>query len=396
MKKIISALLTVSLSVFVSVSCDNRRGSGWEAIRFVGEAVADTNPTVLGMLRNFDERRTEGTIAVIGEVRRGAALADGFLSGDNYDNVDGRTAPDGLPDFAGETVAVLLDEVNSPYGGTMTGEGELKLREVTVRNALMALDTMVRTTPYDRENLVWKAPAKVIVLSSPLMSEFGYYDLDTLCRIECKDVPVISPVHAMMKQAFASHGDTVNIGVWSDRTMLGSGAYRSVFDRMMTKERAASTLTEFCPDTTGFAGDRLLRFLEMYRRAGAGRRLDVLLIDDPDAGRPQLEARLKEIRRAESFSMMNYNELLSPEFEFIDVTEAVQSECYRLMRERNLFTHYVAAPKVSFYQTIVDEEHPGDAPYTLIELNGRYLDRDTKQFLEANSTAYRDYVSNQY
>lgn len=396
-KQILQAIAALFLLPAVT-SCGSRTVQTHDTIPFVKEALTDTSASVLGMLRAFDSRRTEGAIAVVGETYKAVTLADRLVASDGFDNVDGRSLPDGLPDFSGETVAVYMDEVNSPYSAMMTGDGEMQLREVSVRTALMALDTVVRATPYDRDNLRWKAPAKVIVLASPLMSEFGFYDIDTLCRMTGKDVPLISPVHAMMKQAFASHDGALNIGVWSDGTMLGSGVFRYVFDRMLTPEKAGSTLTELCPDTdtTGYAGESFLRFLEMYRNAGAGKKLDVLLVDDGEVDVLQLDEMLQEIRKAETFAMMNYDNMLSRDFRIVDMTGAVKTECYRLMRERNLFTHYVAFPQVSFYNTVKDEEHPDDAPFVMMELNRRYLKKDTRQFLESNSTAYTEYVSNQY
>lgn len=377
MKKTAFTVLACLVVAAAALSCQRKARTGRDTIAYVHGVVADsTGRGPFSLLRHFDGTAVEAAIAVIGEPEASLLLAERLRRSDGFDNVDGRPVPDGLPDFAGEVIAAYLDDANSPYAGFLADGRETALRETAVRDFFFALDTVCRVTPFDRDHLRHKSGAKVVILSSSLMSEYGYYDLDTLIRLGGREVPLISPVHTLLSAAFDGTDGPLHIGVWADRAVLGSGAYSYVFNALRHSRRDGSTLTGFSPEAIGTVGDRFLKFLDMYRDAGPGERLSVLLVDDYGVDLAQLDKALKEIRKAETFETMRYNKLLADDFRFIGILDAIDAACYTLMRRRNLFTHYVAYPRVTRYQT-VDDGPASDDPFTLIEFNPKFLSPET-------------------
>lgn len=371
-------IILFALTLLAASACRRTVHTGPETIPFVRQVAADSAGIGLfNRVRRFDPANTEGTIAVIGESRHSLMLTLKLLGGDAFDNVDGRRVEDCLPDFAGEVVAAYLDERNQPYPELVADGRGTYLRETAVRLFLEALDTAVRVSPFDRDHLRSKPVAKVVILASPLLSEYGYADIDTLVHLSGAKVPVISPVHAMLSEALAA-GKAAHIGVWLGADQPDASVYEKVFARMGER---ASTLKAFVPDSVGTVGDRFVKFLEMYRDSGVDGPLSCLLLDDYGTDLFGLRDKLAEIRRAETFETLNLNKILAPDFRFIHIVDALNDACYRTMRQRNLFTHFVAYPKADYYVTAVAAPVE-DLPFTVIANNRRYLSDETIQLLE--------------
>lgn len=369
-----------ALCLLAAASCRRTVHSGPDTIPFVRQVVSDSAGT--GLFRrvsHFDATRTEGTIAVLGESRHSLLLTLKLLGGDSFDNVDGAPVEDGLPDFAGEVVATYIDECNQPYAAFPTAGRGNELRETAVRLFLEALDSAVRVSPFDRENRRSKPVAKVVLLASPLLSEYGYSDIEALVQASGASVPVISPVHALLSAALAEEG-TSHIGIWPAKEQADGAVYERVL-ATMGERAAAASLRTFVPDSVGTAGERFVRFLEMYRDSAAEGPLSCLLLADYDTDVYALRDKLAEIRRAETFETLNLNKLLAPDFRFIHVVDALSDACYRTMRTRNLFTHFVAYPKADYYLT-TPAAPVEELPFTLIAFNRRYLSEATLQLLE--------------
>ena len=380
--------IALALLALSAASCRRTVLTGPGTIPYVRQVVSDSAGTgIFDRVRFFDPSNVAGSITVIGEPEPCLRLTARLLGGDAFDNVDGRMVEDGLPDFAGEEIAAILDEVNHPYSALLQDGKADDLREAAVRCFLTALDTTVRVSPYDRENLRKKPVAKLIVLSSAALSEYGYADIDTLVSLSGKPVPVLSPAHVMLSQAL-SVGRPVQIGVWLSQDSSAKAVYDNVFRKLMANrpESAGSELMAFCPpDSLGTLGARFVRLLEMYRDSGTDRKLSVLLLDEYDTDIFDLNAKLAEIRRSETFETMSLSKVLADDFRFIHISDALYAACYRTLRERNLFTHYVAYPRAEIFETVATSPVE-DLPFTVIGLNRRFLSEETLQML--------DYVQN--
>ena len=122
------------------VSCREHQAVVRDTIPYVKQIAVDTTGT-FALVHTYRSAGTKGSIAVIGEPEAASGLASVLLAADNVDNIDGKARTDRLPDFAGESFDIILDEYNAPYI-RMAASSPDSLREVAVRNAVIAVDTV--------------------------------------------------------------------------------------------------------------------------------------------------------------------------------------------------------------------------------------------------------------
>lgn len=158
------------------ISCTRKVVTVTDSIPFVQSLITDSIP-LLNRISSVSGK-VHGPIVVVGEPQECSEVARQFIECDSFDNIDARTEPDGLPDFAGERIVALMDFAGSPYSSCMQGsDGTMALRELAVRNALHALDTLMA--------------CKMLVITSPLMAEHGASDVCRFLSAAGLDVPVV-------------------------------------------------------------------------------------------------------------------------------------------------------------------------------------------------------------
>ena len=183
------SILLIGMAIFL-VSCNKKQVSSGIAVPYVARVLGDPSSSGYKALMAADGDDVSGAIALIGSPESCLVLSERFLSGDDFDNIDGRRAPDGLPDFAGETIISYMDAANTPYEGFLTHGNELMLREIMVRNLLSALDTLAGAGAYG-DSHINKPAAKMVVVASPIMEEHAKADIDTLLHISGRRIPII-------------------------------------------------------------------------------------------------------------------------------------------------------------------------------------------------------------
>lgn len=351
-------LLLAALAVLLS-SCRPVPQNRPDTIPFVKQMAADSTGT-LEMLATYREDGTRGSIAILGEPGPVLRLGERFLTVDAVDNIDGRKAQDRLPDFSGEHFDLMLDLYNAPYGRFLPGSPD-SLREIAVRNALFAADSVCLSDASHPASRLHKSRAKVLVLASSLLSAHGVFDIDTLFKMAGKTPILITPVETMLSRALSS--GPVQIGVWAGNEARES--YRLLFESL---PHEGSSLTAIQPVTTMDERRALRDFLRRYREAG-NHRLDCLLLDSFDADLFQLQAEINHIRLEVTEEDRELNALISNNFYIIDPKEAITDACYRILRKENLFTHDIAYPSASYFQT----EESGTGDYALVAISQRFL-----------------------
>lgn len=303
------------------VSCAGPAPSGRPTIPYVEQILADKSCPEHVLLASIPAGKRDGRIAIIDSPERSLALLDEFLGCDHFDNIDGSSRPDQLPDFAGENIVSLLDEHNTPFTNFL-GNTET-LREVTVREALKAFGPDV--------------DAKALVISSSLMAQYGGFDLDTLMRSVGVQVPVILPVQTIADGARAS-GKPGKVAVFSEIEPLAkSGVYEKLF-------AGVDCFAGFVADTVE-AGASLRSLLCAYRDSGAGGAISLFCIDDFRLTPEEIRAEAEEIIGTESEENLQLRQLIAKDYQVVSVLEAASKACYREFRKRNVFTHDIAYPK---------------------------------------------------
>ena len=184
------AFLSLLVIILSLASCIEVKVPSGDAIPYVARVLGNPSSTEHQALFSADGSDVSGAIAIIGAPEACVRLTEKFLGGDDFDNIDGRKVPDGLPDFAGETFISYMDAANTPYEGYAEKGNQMMLREIAVRNFLKALDTLALETPFGDSSSVTKPRAKMVVMASPLLAD-AKADIDTLLHISGRDIPIV-------------------------------------------------------------------------------------------------------------------------------------------------------------------------------------------------------------
>ena len=351
-------ILTVLALLVAFASCNERPAVVRDTIPYVKQLAADTTGS-FRLVRSYRTAGTKGSIAVIGEPEAAARLASVLLAADHVDNIDGRTAPDRLPDFAGESFDILMDQYNAPYT-RMAASSPDSLREIAVRNAVMSIDSVAYSNALDPMSRLRKSRAKVFVLANSLLAEYGQFDIDTLFKMAGREALILTPVETMLETA--AKAGCRSVAVWAPQEA------RSAY------EHAALAYPQMNVTVVSTTGNGMLRpafrdMLRIFRSLKPKATLDAVLLDSFTANLDELVAEQEHIHRQITEEDMSFDRILTPRFQFIEPNACLTSALYRLLRERNLFTHDIAYPAVRYYQT----EENRDGEYVPVEVSAEYI-----------------------
>lgn len=333
-----------ALALCILPSCSNQVSTPRPAIDYVGNILADRSGDDYKIVSSFDSTRVDGPICIVGEPERCIYLSEAFMTSDSFDNVTGARKSDALPDFSGERILSLMDKANAPYGGYLNASNTAFLRELAVRHMVSCLDTVTFVSPFDKEGMGRKSPAKMIVLASPYMSAYGCFDADTLFTCLGLPSPVISPLDLMFGKSLASASQDrgVSVGLIADSLAIADGVYRMAFTQACRK--AACGKSELVQKPASGSGNELAAFLESYAAAGGTAPLSALVVDDFTVDISSLEEELAAVRVELSDESLRFGKLLADDFRILDPRSTLTAECYGRMRKKNSFTHNIAYP----------------------------------------------------
>ena len=343
----------------LSVGCRETVGSGRPTVPYV-ERILGEHGRDWSLVSGFNPADPRGSIALVGPADRNMDLAGRFVKGDVFDNIDGRLAPDGLPDFSGERIDIISDLANLPYDAFLGGL-EDSLRTVTVRNFLSALDTTLSIGAFDNEKLERKENAKIVVFTSPLSAEYGAFDVDTLVHSAGKAIPVIFPARMLLGRQLDRNIPHLHVAVITDSLTAASGVYPAVFDELAVQRRQLGCgCVAFPSDSVSYAG----AVLDGYRAAGGNMPISAVIVDDPSVDLEAVRDSFGWIMRVQSEANLGYRKLIADNFVIVDASRAVTDECYHILRRTNNFTHDIAYPFTREYVTVKATTGGG---YNLVE-----------------------------
>lgn len=336
-------------------------------VEYVSDIIQNSYSPEHKLVSSYKAEDSSKAIFVFGSRSRTQAVAKVLMESDAYDNVDGSSNPDGLKDFAGETVCTVANFSNF---GEMVNDGRLEdLRELTARNVLAAMDTLCYVSPYDRSGMGKKPLAKLIILGSACMTQYGHYDIDSLFNaLNCR-LPVISPMQLIVDEAVESNKgkDMIAVGV-----LAGNAPVDLYGPYIRTKAAKAGIDSVLC---VGFkvpeGEDPLLSFLDRYSELGISRPLDAILVDDLGVDLGVFSESLGRITSVMNAESLTYGNLISPDFKIIDSRSRICKAAYSILRKGNLFTHYISQPRQLDYM-LIQKEGP-DNEMMLLQYNERYI-----------------------
>lgn len=360
-KSIILCLLAASLAL----SCRNTAVPPRPTIPLVHAVVADT-AGLRHLPARAGNRGVQGSIAIIGEPSDAIFLARRFQVMDQVDNVDGRFQRDSLPDFAGEHFDVLLDAFNAPYAHFLQeGAGEQQvdsLRETAVRGALFAWDSTCFKSAAQPLPELAKQQAKILIFTSSLHARWGLFDVDTLQQLCGGHSRLLTPMLTQLADAAAA--GATHLAVWTSREVRSAGVWEAVFAETQPETASLQVLS---PDAALDVRTEFRQLLRQY--LATGQRLDALLLDHYHMDMAQLLSELALIRRGGTEEDASLDKMLSPDFRIIDPASSVVRATYDLLRRENLFTHRIARPGLSYYET----EESGIGTPVLVAVTAPYI-----------------------
>lgn len=324
-KNTILILMTVML--LPSLSCVPNNTSRPDTIPLVRRIAADSTGQ-RAVVASYPAG-AEGVVAVVGETAGVRSVVNRMLVTDEYDNINAALNPDGLPDFAGETIYGVADLRNESYDALLR-RGEETVREAVVRSVVTALDTL-------------ESPAaKLIVLASPLSSAFGVFDVDTLFKMTGAQPRFIEPVGAILSAA--GNGQNVLIATTASLTE----AYTSA------AEASNSSVHAFASEET-LATDYLREVLVQYRDAGFKSLVTVIATDNYNQGAEAIRNAIEFLRSGIFPEDKSLSELVAHDCKVVDITSAIVRACYLKMRNDNIFTHNISYPSARCFGFEMDE-----------------------------------------
>ena len=383
-------ILFLFLAVAALVSCGMGQVPGRRAVKYVEDILSDPESRIHSLVEGFDKRNNHADIVLIDSPERCFILGEKMVSYDMHDNFDASPAQDHLPDFSGERITSLVDIVFSPYDRFVSAGNHDALREVTAKAAVAALDTVCCLGPYDHEFKSRKPTAKLLVMSSPYMAAFGQFDVDTLFSAIGADVPVVCAAREAVEHVFSTHSGAVIMGFISDSLAMSSAVYGEVFRSVAESRHDPVSRCVQVP----FDGskDPLRAFLDGYSKSGVNAPLSAVVADDFSICADSLRASLSTLLGGSSEESAFYRKLLAKDFEIVDCSEIVIEACYKIMRNRNLFTHNISYPVADAFMT-----SPEENDYVLIDFDVASLPDPLADILAATAPkTTRMYVQDQY
>ncbi len=359
--------LALALPLSLLPSCGRKVVERRPTIPYVRAVLADKSGREMSILKRHALPPVQADVSYVGPSSLGESFAELLREYDRRDNVDGSFRPDGLPDFAGETIDCIADDslaVPSPDSSDIAF-----IRERVVRNALCALDTALHISPYDIEGLGSKNSSKLIVLGTPVLARYGMFDVDTLWRSSGCAVPVFSPIEIAFDEVLGRSGPALmNVGVIYDPRTSSPEIYRELFAQACRRHSRNGSL---CFPLSSEGRDSLvLCLLDAYVKSGHGGILDAIIIDDMQVDPEAVKNEVAMTVSVMNETSMTYGRLLSKNFEVESSFELTAREIYNYFREKNLFTHNIAKPQVQTFRPV---PRPQAEDASVILIPGSYV-----------------------
>lgn len=409
----------ILLLVLCAFSCIRKKDGNVSVIPLTLKVLKDTSSAAYKNISSFNPGDSRGTIAIVGAPEDVMRVGEQLLSCDRRDNISGTSRPDGLPDFAGETFAEILDFANYPYGEYIALQNGDFLREINVRNFLDAIDTACLQSPYDTTSGLYRQRSKAVIFASSYSSAYGHHDIDSMLVGTGSALPVLTPVHSMVEYAFGQQKGPVNLLIWSDKSKVDNDLYAPVIPQMLAAHGEGSSYKVLVPYRDSLAEDdglreELLDMLDTYM-SSESKKIDAILLDDGEVSLDELSSIVEAIVSTDDDELLPYRSVLSENVLCISPALAFSEQLYTYLRKYNAFTHKIAYPDLQFYITYPSVDLPEDvydvdggfsfaykysrkmdpdtSTFSLVKLRDRYFPDVMEEFMEKNAPkSYSIYV----
>lgn len=347
----------------LAASCTMQVQRSHFTVPYVDGILTDRTCYEYGLLASAAQFNPDASIVLVGSGEQCSHFSKALLECDVFDNVSGARSSDFLPDFSGETVVSIIDEVHTPYYGVYDVSKD-SLRTIAAQLGVAAIDTVYAAGRYDLESRGRKLPAKMVILADESLTEYGKFDLDTLFyEVGCK-VKVISPLQVMVNEALSGGRRGMNVMLICDSASVVSGISESVFKACAehSDENRTAVSTAFYPLDDNWS---LYDFLNDYLGDGNVAALDAILVDNPLVDVSKLRREYVHILDIDCVEHASYSNIIRPDFKIFESSECLCRNCYSILRTNNLFTHNIHYPK-AFTMKTAEKPHSCKGGFMLI------------------------------
>lgn len=362
-------LISLFATALFAAACVTQTPTGRTAVPFVREIISDRSSPEYEMLSAYSRPDTRGDIYFIGPAESCTRIVGTMLAQDNLDNIDGVAGEDDLKDFAGETIACIVDTLSYTYPQLVSERKEYIVRERAVRMVLSAVDTTCHLSPYDLEGMGRKLPAKMVVLADPTLAQFGKFDIDTLFSSTGCGIPLICPIDVMFDDVFETAGDrAVRVGLICEPCFAELNSFQARFKKAMARHGNEGSRCIVLPTRT--EGGVMKSFLDDFMAGHYAFQLDYIVVDDNTLDVNDLKSELASLISVMNEESMTYSRCIASEFRVLDPATSVSRRCYQILRKDNLFTHNISQPQVSLYYPALNPNEDDDS---IILIPGTYV-----------------------
>lgn len=348
------------LFIIILFSCDRQPATDSDIHPLVADILFDKLMPEHEILVNHAEPSVRGSIYIIGGENACKALSSAFQKCDAFDNVNGRHVSDGLPDFSGETICMVIDDAAYPYWDYVQNNGQERMREHFIRQTISSLDTLCNLSRYDLDGRGYRAYAKMIIVADPYYLSWGKKDVDYMFgNIGC-GIPVVQPSDLLFDSLLSDGSTELNVGIICDSVFTRSSVYVETLKSKSGNQNAS------CFASSPVQGkSALISFLELYRQNGGRTPLDAILVEDISIDMDALRKDIALVRDLKRPEYLTYGKFLSENLRVIESSEVMTAFCYNFLRSSNLFTHKIAYPKLLSFRTY---PHPDESIHSSLIL----------------------------
>lgn len=353
-----TVILAVSALFAVVSSCAPKQRE--ESSLVVRRIIGDKDDRYHRLIAASAVPDTQGEILMIGSVDECRLIAEAFATVDVRDNADGSFRSDGIPDFAGETIACVIDTTDRPEKYLFAPDAGLDtspdVRRYLLNGFLSAMDTVCHVSPDDVEGLGRRRPAKLMIYADPFLASIVRHDVDTLFAALGSKVNIVSPSDAISEAMF---GEGTNRNVVA--TVLFSPFFAGLddaLDKFMAKSllegRYGSSIS--CFNSHAGSDSRFNDFIDDYIADGYTRPVEVLAVADFSADIAELEREYAELVSSNNETASRYQRYFAKKFRIVNILDATISMCYDRLREGGCFSPDIAEPRIVYYYCCPDPQ----------------------------------------
>lgn len=222
----------------------------------VRKALYDTSSVYFGNFAKYPSALSQLPLGIIDCSVDGFSIVEKFLGMDNFDNITGAAAKDGIGDFAGEDFQIIADVANGPFVGYERNANRAFLDERLVKDALFLMGNSHYNLSVDDFRSGVKDPVKLIVYACDYADLKGTAVLNGFLEKTGTDVKAIGVLESGIRDMVGEFGkqENVCVGILYPSYALSAREYESKLRQMAEDAGFHGVLQVYNQEAVGLSG----------------------------------------------------------------------------------------------------------------------------------------------